>query len=223
MHPAVKTPVAVAVLSYPQLSCAARNLATDNRYAKRGDRATAQRINREVLILSRIVVTPEFRCAGVATLLIRELLARTTARYVECSTAMGRYSRFLSHAGFREVPQTSGPSEAALGAWAEMHRVPPAVALDLNLFARFIDGLSVRGRREARRVIWRHYHQFVVHRRTYAPAPKKVPPHHSPHWPPAMKLAATRLTDRPSYWIAGPLGASDEPQTEPESQGVTSA
>ncbi len=204
-HAGTPHPVAVAVLSYPSLASAARNLVTDGEYNCRGDRQTAQRLNREVLLLSRIVVAPEFRCAGLATKLVRSIVDRTTARWIECSTSMGRYTRFLENAGFREVPQATGPSEAALHAWATMARVPEHLPLDIAAFAVWVDQQSVRDRREARRIIWKHYHQFVVHRRTSAPAPKKVPPHHDPHWPAAFEFAAKRLHERPSYWIIGPL------------------
>lgn len=215
-HPDIRHPVAVAVLSFPPLACAARNVGTNGEYAGKSSRAIAQRINREVLLLSRIVVTPEFRCAGVGTRLVRECLDRTTARYVECSTAMGRYSRFLENAGFREVPQATGPAEARLYAWAIMQSVPPHIVLDVDAFSTWVDALSVRKTREARRIIWAHYHQFVVHRRTNAPAPKQVPSHRSEHWDPAFIFAAQRLQGRPSYWIAGPLDPVDPVRTDPE-------
>lgn len=216
-HPSVSGPVAVAVMSYPPLACAARNLATGDEFKGRSSRAIANRINREVLLLSRVVVTPEFRCAGIGTRIVREAIERTTARYVECSTSMGKYSRFLANAGMREVPQASGPSEAALQAWASLTEVPPHVQLDTEAFIAWVDALSVRGRREARRIVWAHYHQFVVHRRTNAPPPKKVPGHKSTHWPKAFDFASRRLRERPSYWIIGPLagagsGASEAPR-----------
>lgn len=219
-HPSMNDPVAVAVLSYPALACAARNVATKNEYSGKSSRAIAQRLNREVLLLSRIVVTPEFRCAGLATLLIREIISRTTARWIECSTSMGKYNRFLANAGFVEAPQASGPSEAALQAWAIERHVPPHVALDVDGFIAWVDALSVRHRREARRIVWAHYHQFVIHRRTNKAPPKKVPPHHDAHWRMAFDFASRRLIDRPSYWIYGPIDAHAEHGQVENNSGV---
>lgn len=204
-HPDIRTPVAVAVLSYPPMQSAARNLATGDEYRGRSLRETANRLNREVLQLSRVVVVPELRCAGVGQRLLDEVISRTTARYIECSTQMGRYNKFLERSGFREVPQTSSAQEAAWQAWAIEHQVPPTSVLDPDALAAWCSGRSVRVAREARRLVWHLYHQMVYHRRTGKKHPRKVPGWKSKHWPEAWRLAAARLRDRPTYWIAGPL------------------
>lgn len=204
-HPASDTPIAVAVLSYPSLHSAARNLATDNAYQIGSDRDVARRLNREVLLLSRIVVTPELRSCGLATRLVVDILSHAPARYVECSTAMGLHTRFLTNAGFREVPQTPSTQEAELQAWASRVRVPPHAQLDPELLEDWINRLSVRQARSGRRVVWRYYHHYVLHRRTRAPVVRKIPGPLDPHWPAAYALAAQRLTLRPTYWIAGPF------------------
>lgn len=205
-HPAMVDPVAVAVLSYPSLHSAARNLATDDRYQIGTDREAARRLNREVLLLSRLVVTPELRSAGLASRLVAEILERRLSRYVECSTAMGIHTRFLTNSGFREVPQTPSTQEADLQSWASRVRVPPHAQLDPDLLEDWINRLSVRQARDGRRIVWRYYHHYVLHRRTRAPVVRKIPGPLDPHWPDAYALAAQRLTLRPTYWIAGPFG-----------------
>lgn len=198
------TPAAVAVVSYPDLHSAARNLATDDAYRIGGNRERAQRLNREVLKLSRIVVTPELRGCGLATRLVSEAWESLSCRYLECVTSMGPYSHWLEHAGFREVPQTAAQVEAELLDWATKTRLPAHVSLDADELKTFIDGLSVREARTGRRLVWSYYHHFVVHRRTRSPRPKKIPGPLDEHWPEAFDVVARRLYGRPSYWIMGP-------------------
>lgn len=198
-------PVAVALLSYPELHSAARNLATQDAYRIKGNRQAAQRLNREVLKLSRMVVTPELRGCGLAGDLIEQIAANTTVRYIECVTAMGRYSRFLERVGFREVPQTSAPQEAKLLDWAVRHQVPPSVCLDPAELAAWVDDQSVRVRREGRRLVWLYFHHFVLHRRTRKAPPSRIPGPNDPRWSEAWQMVAGRMHDRPVYHILGPL------------------
>lgn len=196
---------AVAILSYPDLHSSARNLATDSAYSLHRDTQAVYRLNREVLKLSRLVVTPELRGCGIAARLVSEIITRTTARYVECVTAVGRYTGFLAHLGFAEIPQAAGLAEADLLDWATRERIPAVLCLSAGGLAEHVGTLSVRRQREARRVVWRHYHQFVLHRRTRSPVPKKIPDPGDRHWTDAWTLAAARMYERPSYWIVGPL------------------
>lgn len=216
--PTLDHPAAVAILSYPDLHSAARNIATDDRYRVKGSRTIAQRLNREVLRLSRIVVSPEVRSCGLATFLVRCLLQDTNLCYLECTATMGRYTRFLENSGFREIPQMTGPPEANLFDWAERALLPPHAALDPELLETFVDSMTVRQRREARRICWRYFHHFVLHRRTHGKQPKKIPDPTNPHWPRVWSLVATRLTERPSFWIIGPLRtpAEETPQCSTE-------
>lgn len=197
-------PATVAIISYPDLHSAARNIATDDAYRIGGSRERAQRLNREVLKLSRIVVTPELRGCGLATRLVAEIWDVLQCRYLECVTAMGPYSRWLEHAGFREIPQASANVEADLLDWATSVKLPAITSLDSNDLREFIDGLSVRQARTGRRLIWCYYHHFVIHRRTRSPRPKKIPGPADSHWDEAFDVVARRLHGRPSYWIMGP-------------------
>lgn len=223
-HPSIDGPAGVMVMSYPDLHSAARNLATDKKYQNVKDRRVAQALNREVLKLSRIVIAPQIRGIGVAHLMLSQVIPQLGSRYVECVTAMGRWSGFLSKCGFEEVPQTCHPAEAAIFDWASQTAPPAAAYLGPDQLLEFVDTLSVRKRREARRLIWSVYHHFVLHRRTRTKAPKVVPGPEHHGWRDAADLASRRLHERPSYWITGPMDpmtGMPEPSTQqPGPRGV---
>ena len=204
-HPAIDHPAAVAVLSYPDLHSGGRNLATADAYKIAGSRQKAQRLNREVLRMSRIVVAPEFRCIGAARRLVTSFLPTLNVRFLECSTSMGRYSGFLDKLGFREIPQSSSPAEGAMLDWASREQLPDQAALAPDLLRGWIGTLSVRKRREAFQIIWGYYHHFVLHRRSRGKVPKRVPGQGDPRWGEALSVVARRVHDRPTYYILGPL------------------
>jgi ABC-type iron transport system FetAB ATPase subunit/GNAT superfamily N-acetyltransferase len=204
-HPDCSGPAAVAVMSWPDLHSAARALATHDGFKIRGRPDEVAKLNRSVAKLSRIVVTPELRGVGVARWLIARVIDHTRAQYVECVTAMGRYSPFLAACGFREVIQTASTAEAALQDWATRSRVPATQTLTPETFADWIGTLSVRGQREARSLVWMVYHQLVLWRRTQKARPRRCPGPNDPRWPEAFDVAARRLVDRPSYWVYGPI------------------
>lgn len=210
-------PVAVAVMSYPDLQSAARTIATAGAYAVRSQ-AEAQRLNRDFRRLSRVVVVPELRGAGIAQALLAHVAEQCGVRYIECTTAMGRYSRFLEKLGFREVPSTPTDAEAALVDWARRCCIDPRLVLDPEGFPAALDRLSVRNAREGRRLIWATFHALVLYRRSRRRPPKTIPGPKCHHWPEAFDVAARRLSDRPSYWLLGPLdpltGCSDNPLSE---------
>lgn len=203
--PAMATPAAVAVLSWPDLHSAARNLVTDQTYRVVGKPGEIQRLNRDILKMSRLVVAPELRSVGVAGWLIRQMISQVKVRYLECVTAMGRYSNFLRRCGWNEVPQTPTQPEAELMDLATNLRMPPAAAIDADTLRAWVDTLSVRNKRQVWRAIWHVYHICKLWRRTRRSLPKVVPGPDDPRWPEAWDLASRRLAERPSYWIFGPI------------------
>lgn len=214
-HPNLTTPAAVAVFSYPDLHSSARNLATDDGYIIHGSGPRARRLNRDIVRLSRIVVAPELRAIGLARTLIQLAVPTLNVCWVEATASMARYTGFLEKSGFRHVPQGRSEVEAQLLDWAAQVRLPAQLALDADGFAHWIDHLSVRGRREARRVIWFYYFHFVLHRRTRGPRPRRIPNGSDPKWPEAMDLAVRRIHDRPDYYILGPLSTETPPPESP--------
>lgn len=58
-------------------------------------------INANIRIISRVVVLPEFRGAGIAAYLVRNTLDKAGVPIVEAVAAMGQYNRFFEKAGMR--------------------------------------------------------------------------------------------------------------------------
>lgn len=223
-HPLDPNPAAVCVYSYPDLHSAARNLATTDEYIIHGSRKNAQRLNREVVRMSRIVVAPAYRGIGLAHRLLAESIAELDRRWIETTTAIGPYTTLFERLGFRCVPQTSGPTEAALFEWAETTQLDPLATLDHSRLTRHIERLSVRQQRHAWRVLWHYYHQYVVHRRTKKRHPKRVPDKTDPRWKEAFDVCCRRINERPAYFILGPITETNQcPETEPDATPTTTA
>lgn len=222
-HPEIPGPAGVIVCSYPDLHSAARNLATDSKYQNVQDRRVATVLNREVVKVSRIVICPQLRGIGLAGSMLEHVVSSCGARYVECVTSMSRWTRFLERVGFREVPQTCHPIEAELMDWASRERPPAGAHLDGSHLLQWIDHLSVRKRRAARRLVWSYFFHFVLHRRTRGQRPKNVPNPDDERWEEAADLAARRLVERPAYWIIGPIDPMTGLPEEMPEDAVTAA
>lgn len=205
-HPKMFGPAGVVVYSYPDLHSAARNLATTDAYKIGGSREAAMKLNREVRKLSRIVISPEVRGIGLSRRLIMETVPLLNIRYVETVAAMGEHHGFLKSIGFTQVPQTPAAIEASIYAAADQDQAPPDALLDADILQRWTETLSVRRRREWRRLCWHHWHHFSIHRRTRAPLPKVIPEPGDPRWPSAWAMLSSRIGGRPTYWILGPIG-----------------
>ena len=96
--------IAVAVLSWPVPMLRARN----RHFNVSGYGRALRFANANVRTISRVIVHPQFRAAGLAQQLVRQLVARCPTRYVECSTTMGHYAGFLSRCGFEQIPTPAG-------------------------------------------------------------------------------------------------------------------
>lgn len=204
-HTKTDATLAVAILSFPAMACSARNLASDRRYTRSHSPEIAALLNREVAVLSRIVVTPELRGIGLASRLIREVMLREDVRYIECSTMQGEFTGWLTGCGFRPVPQMTGKAEGQLYDWGASVLLQPADTLDAEHLREAIGRQSVRRCRAGYGAVWNYYHHYILHRRTKAPPPGRTPNPTDGRWTEALTFAATRLRGRPSYWIVGPL------------------
>lgn len=58
-----------------------------------------QKVNREILRISRVIIHPKFRGIGLAQVLIRQTLPTVNARIIECVAAMAKYNPFFEKAG----------------------------------------------------------------------------------------------------------------------------
>ena len=222
-HPEIVGPAAVLVLTFPDLQSGARNLATDDRYKNSKNPRIVKQLNKEVVKIARIVVCPQLRGIGIASEMIEYILPHLDVRYVECSTSMSRWTGFLRRLGFREIPQTTHPTEAKLYDWATQARPPAEAHIDGQALARWIETMSVRKRRTARRLVYLYFFHFVKHRHTKGRVPANVPGPADPDWPEAFDLAARRMRERPSYWIMGPMDPMTGLPTDEPVEAVSAA
>ena len=93
--------VAVGVLSYPTLALRVREAALG--LGAMGARERIGFVNANVRTISRVVVHPQFRSAGLAVAMVRCILSHCDTRYVEALAVMGRGHPFFERAGMRKI------------------------------------------------------------------------------------------------------------------------
>lgn len=107
--------VAVLVESLPSLSCTMRNWALNDRYGNwLAPRPRASLLNREVRVISRVVVHPCWRGVGLAVRLVKAALESATTQYTEALAAMGRVNPFFERAGMTAYPRPPHKYDARL-------------------------------------------------------------------------------------------------------------
>jgi GNAT superfamily N-acetyltransferase len=102
-------PVAVAVLSYPCLNSAARDVALNLHALPARDRIDF--LNANLRTISRVIVHPQFRSLGLAVRLVRHLCQTCPTRWVEAHAAMGKVHPLFEKAGMRRFDH--GPDHPA--------------------------------------------------------------------------------------------------------------
>lgn len=113
--PQARHPVAVLVESLPSLSCTMRNYALNDRYGNwLAPRPRALLLNREVRVISRVVVHPCWRGTGLAVRLVKAALQSPTTLYTEALAAMGRINPFFERAGMTAYPRHQHAYDARL-------------------------------------------------------------------------------------------------------------
>lgn len=115
-------PLGVMVVAMPTLNGRWRQLAWPGRYQTGDKRGDAQRINRELRTIARVIVDPRFRAMGVARRLVEAYLREPLTCATEAVAAMGAACPFFARAGMTE------------------YRLPPA-----QRDARLLDALAHRG------------------------------------------------------------------------------
>jgi hypothetical protein len=92
--------VGIIVYSLPAVSNHLRNLATGYRYsAVKSLRSRTVLLNREMRMISRVIIHPQFRGLGLATKLVAATLPLAGTRFVEASAVMGLVHPFFQKAG----------------------------------------------------------------------------------------------------------------------------
>jgi len=95
------TRAGVLVVSPPVMNVRGRNRAFAGRYYGRDRAAAVARLNAEVECISRVVVHPAFRGAGLAVAMVRHALDHAATPRVEALAAMGAVHPFFERAGMR--------------------------------------------------------------------------------------------------------------------------
>jgi len=70
-----------------------------------GRSLTLEEINRDVALISRVVVHPKYRTIGLGVKLVRETLPLAGKPYVETVAVMARYNPFFEHAGLTKISE----------------------------------------------------------------------------------------------------------------------
>ncbi|MDX9910564.1 MAG: AAA family ATPase [Phycisphaerales bacterium] len=104
----------VLVVSMPTLNALHRDLAWPDRYTRGCKRERARRINHELRCISRVVVDPRYRAAGVATSLVCAYLRNTLTAATEAIAAMGASCPFFERAGMTAYHTPPRPRDARL-------------------------------------------------------------------------------------------------------------
>lgn len=108
--------VGVLVESLPSLSCTMRDVALRDRYRPLPPQQRATLLNQELRCISRVVVHPQWRGLGLATMLVRAALDDPTTYYTESLAAMGRVHPFFERAGMTAYPRPPHEMDARLNA-----------------------------------------------------------------------------------------------------------
>ncbi len=98
-------PIGICVFSTPPLSLAGRNRFFGQ--SGRWDRLRVQSLNRQVSMLSRVVLHPAYRGAGIGAAFVRRSCEHCPFPWIETLSEMGRVNPIFESAGFIRVPTDS--------------------------------------------------------------------------------------------------------------------
>ncbi len=138
-HP---TLIGVLVVSYPSLACQLRDVATHKRYINLSTQARAAMLNREVRVISRVIVDPRYRGLGLAVRLVRHALAQSETVYTEAIAAMGRINPFFARAGMTTYRRPMRAEQVRLRTVLEELDIPPTTVAKAGLFRARMNSLS---------------------------------------------------------------------------------
>ncbi len=93
--------IGVLVETMPCLNCRLRDMATNECYQIKNATEHARLINRDFRSISRVIVHPAYRGAGISVMLVRCALEQAHTHYVEAIALMGNVHPFFEQAGMR--------------------------------------------------------------------------------------------------------------------------
>ena len=134
--------IGVLVVCYPMLHCRGRDIVTDGRYRGMSARESAGLINKEVRLISRVIVLPQWRGVGVATALVRRALEESTTVYTEALAAMGRACPFFERAGMEKLVVAPRVEQVRLRGALEEVGLGKGVLVSSRRSREVVDGCS---------------------------------------------------------------------------------
>ncbi len=186
--------VGVIVVSRSALSLGGRDRATGGRYrtAGMGRMATANLVNRELRVISRVVIAPNWRGLGLASRLVAETLPQVGTPYVEAMAAMGRVHPFFERGGMTAYPQPPSRQGERLRACLEAVGIGRCDRRSAEALGRAIDALAAGPARLARREIcrWARSYLGAKNHRTNRPDRRRM-----------LELVARHLDSTPVYYL----------------------
>jgi len=189
-----RTLVGVLVVSRAALSVGARDRATGGRYrtAGMGRMATAHLVNRELRVISRVVIVPNWRGLGLASRLVAEALPQIGTPYVEAMAAMGRVHPFFERAGMTAYPQAPSAEGERLRACLEAVGISRGDRRSPDALGSALDALAPDAARLAWREInrWARSYLGAKNHRTNRPDRRRM-----------LDLVARHLDSAPVYYL----------------------
>ncbi len=91
--------VGVIVYKYPAITTFGRRKAF-------GRKLSLQEINRDLALISRVIVHPKYRTIGLGVKLVRETLPLVGKPYVEAVAVMAKYNPFFERAGMQKIAES---------------------------------------------------------------------------------------------------------------------
>jgi len=186
--------VGVLVVSRSALSVGARDRATGGRYrtAGMGRVATADLVNRELRVISRVVIVPNWRGLGLASRLVAEALPQIGTPYVEAMAAMGRVHPFFERAGMTAYPQAPSVEGERLRACLEAVGISRGDRRSPDALGSALDALAPDAARLALREInrWARSYLGAKNHRTNRPDRRRM-----------LDLVARHLDSAPVYYL----------------------
>lgn len=186
--------IGVIVYSRSPLSLAARDRATGGRYrtAGMGRVAAGHLVNRELRIISRVVIAPNWRALGLAQRLVAETLRQVGTPYVEALAAMGQMHPMFARAGMTAYPQPRAPQAERLLAAMEAAGIDRAARRSGADLGKAIEALAPGPRQLVEREIrrWARSYLGAKNHRT-----------NRPERPRALDLVARHLDSAPVYYL----------------------
>lgn len=86
----------------PHLQLKGRNIALPE-FKGRSDTSMAERVNREILRIARVIVAPKFRSIGLGAEIVKQTMSLVKVKYVETLAVMAKYNNFFEAAGMIRV------------------------------------------------------------------------------------------------------------------------